>query len=263
MCLKNLFCGAVLAFLSCSLLIHGALAQKSETPSLPDAPGLAGQSAQTQEPAATPVTANPIQGSVQVFRLLERKSLVFPDLATSQGPLTDWEKFKLAANNSISLSTIGGVAVGALYNQAVDSPSGYGQGAEGYGKRFGAGMARSASENLFGTFLLASLLHQDPRFYVRRNLSFTQSVKYSAKRIVFTSSDSGEKEINYSGLIGPLMSEGLANAYYPDENRTIGSTMTRYASDLGWRFGGNLLRQYWPSINRRLRLVPETSSTNP
>jgi hypothetical protein len=27
---------------------------------------------------------------------------------------------------------------------------------------------------------------------------------------------------------------------------------------LGWRFGGNLLRQYWPAINRRLRLAPET-----
>jgi len=82
-------------------------------------------------------------------------------------------------------------------------------------------------------------------------------VEYSAKRVVFTRSDSGEKEINYSGLIGPLMGEGLANAYYPDENRTVGSTFTRYATDLGWKFGGNLLRQYWPSINRKLRLVPE------
>jgi hypothetical protein len=54
------------------------------------------------------------------------------------------------------------------------------------------------------------------------------------------------------------MAEGLANAYYPDKNRTAASTLTRYGSDLGWRFGGNLLRQYWPVINRRLRLAPET-----
>jgi len=110
---------------------------------------------------------------------------------------------------------------------------------------------------------LASALHQDPRFYVRKNLSFKQTVEYSAVRLVFTRSDSGERVVNYSGLIGPLMGEGLANAYYPDENRTVGGTFVRYASDMGWRFGGNMLRQYWPSINKRLRLAPETTTANP
>jgi hypothetical protein len=253
----------MIAVLSFFLLVHDAVGQKSEPNPLPDAPSPTEQSSQTQQPVTAPSAANPIQGSVEVFRLLERKSLVFPDLATSRGPLTSWQKFKLAANNSVSLSTIGAAAIGAAYGQAINSPSGFGQGAEGYGKRFGAGMARDASGNIFGTFLLASSLHQDPRFYVRRNLSFMQSVGYSAERIIFTRSDSGEKEINYSGLIGPLLGEGLANTYYPDENRTVGSTLTRYASDLGWRFGGNLLRQYWPSINRKLRLAPEASSTNP
>ncbi len=239
------------------LFFNGAMAQKSETDSLPDAPSQTAQSSQTQQPT-TSLPANPIQGGVQVVRLLQQKSLVFPDLATNQGPLSSWQKFKLAANSSVALSTIAAVAVGAAYGQAVNHPSGYHQGAEGYGKRFGANMARAASDNMFGTFLLASALHQDPRFYVRKNLSFKQSVEYSAKRIIFTQSDSGEKEVNYSGLIGPLMGEGLANAYYPDENRTVGGTFTRYASDLGWRFSGNLLRQYWPSINRKLRLVPES-----
>ena len=261
--MKNPFNAPVIAVLSFFLVFHGAVAQKSETRVLPDAPSQDRPSCQTQQPATTPAAANPIQGSVEVVRLLERKSLVFPDLATNQGPLTSWQKFKLAANNSVALSTIAAAAAGAAYGQAINSPSGYEQGAEGYGKRFGAGMARTASENMFGDFLLASALHQDPRFYVRKNLSFMQSAEYAAKRIIFTRSDSGEKEINYSGLIGPLMAEGLANAYYPDENRTVGSTFTRYASDLGWRFGGNLLRQYWPSINRKLRLVPESSSTNP
>jgi len=242
------------------MVFNSAVAQKSETGSLPDTPTQTAQSSQTQPPVTKPKAANPIQGSVEVVRLLARKSLVFPDLATNQGPLTSWQKFKLAANDSVALSTIASAAAGAGYNQAVDRPSGYGQGAGGYGKRFGAGMARSASDNMFGTFLLASALHQDPRFYVRDNLSFKQSVEYSAKRIIFTRRDSGENDINYSGLISPLLSEGLANAYYPDENRTVSGTFIRYAADIGWRFGGNLLRQYWPSINRKLRLAPASSS---
>ncbi len=246
----------ILAAIPCLMVCTGGIAQQSRSDSLPDAPS------QAQQSPTTTQTANPIQGSVGIFKLLLRKSLVFPDLATTGGPLSSKQKFELAANNSVALSTIGAAAISAAYGQAINSPSGYHQGAEGYGKRFGADMARAASDNMFGTFLLASALHQDPRFYVKKNLSFKQSSEYAAVRVFITRSDSGVKEVNYSGLIGPLMGEGLANAYYPDENRTVGDTFTRYASDLGWKFGGNLLRQYWPSINRKLRLIPESSPTS-
>jgi hypothetical protein len=241
----------ILTSLLCFLACNSGIAQQPQSDSSPNAPS------QTQPAPTTPTTSNPIQGSVDLFRLLQRKSLVFPDLATNQGPLSSWQKFKLASNNSVALSTVGAALIGSAYGQATNRPSGYHQGAEGYAKRFGADMARAASDNLFGNFLLASAWHQDPRFYVKKNLSFKESVKYAAVRVIITRSDSGEREINYSGLIGPLMGEGLANAYYPDQNRSAGSTLTRYASDLGWKFGGNMLRQYWPSINRKLRLAPE------
>ena len=172
-----------------------------------------------------------------------------------------WQKFKLAANNSVSLSTIGQALVAAGFSQAIDSASGYGQGADGYAKRFGADMARSASDNLFGTFLIASVLHEDPRFYVRRGLSFKQTLKYAGQRLVYTRSDSGDRVINFDGLLGPLASEGLANTYYPKTNRGVGSTFVRYSSDQGWKFCGNVLRQYWPRINRKLRILPEVPSS--
>jgi len=235
------------------LICNFGVAQQSQPEPVPDAPV---PSQQQQTPSQS---FNPIQGGVGLFKLLDRKSLVFPDLATSKGPLSGLQKFELAANNSVGLATIGGALIGSAYNQAVDSPSGYGQGGEGYAKRFGSDMARAASINMFGNFLLATALHQDPRFFVKKDLSFKQSVEYAAARVVITGTDAGKDQVNYSGLIGPLMAEGLANVYYPDENRSAGETLTRYASDLGWKFGGNLLRQYWPTINKRLRLLPEPS----
>jgi hypothetical protein len=236
------------------LICNCAMAQQAQPEPGPDA------TSQNQPSQTTPPPANTIQSSVVLFKLLQQKSLVFPDLATTEGHLSSWEKFKLAANNSVALSTLGEAMIGSAYGQLTNSPSGYHQGFEGYGKRLGADMARAASDNLFGTFLLASALHQDPRFFVEKNLSFGQSVKYAAVRVAYTVTDSGQKQFNYSGLIGPLMAEGLANAYYPDKNRTAGSTLTRYGTDLAWKFGGNLLRQYWPAINRRLRLAPEAST---
>jgi hypothetical protein len=69
--------------------------------------------------------------------------------------------------------------------------------------------------------------------------------------------------VNYAGLLGPLAGEALANTYFPEGNRDVSSTFIRYAADLGWRFGGNLLRQYWPSINRKLRLAPSGPELTP
>jgi hypothetical protein len=232
----------------CCWMCAGSFAQQSQ----PDAPSA---SAQTQ---TSPQGTNPLQSGMS---FLQRKSVFFPNLATNSGPLSPWQKFKLAANNSVSVATIAAALTGSAFGQAINSPAGYGQGGEGYAKRFGADMARSASANLFGTFLIASAFHEDPRFYVKKHYSFQQSVKYAAVRIVVTRSDSGKRVANFADTLGPLAGEGLANTYYPEGNRDVSSTFIRYGSDLGWKFGGNLLRQYWPRINRRLRLVPESAPT--
>lgn len=238
-------------------LCAGSLAQQTQSGVSPDTPSASAQS------QTAPQGTNPLQNGMSFVQLLQRKSVVFPDLATNSGPLDPWQKFKLAANNSVSLSTTVAALMASAYGQGINSPAGYGQGAEGYGKRFGADMARAASGNLFGTFLIASVLHEDPRFYVKRHLSFKQTVRYAAVRLAVTRSDSGKRATNFAGLLGLLAGEGLANTYYPEGNRGVSSTFIRYGSDLGWRFGGNMLRQYWPNINRKLRLVPAAPPPTP
>ena len=179
----------------CCLVCTCSRAQQTQTGPLPDAPAAA--------PSQTvPPPSNPIQSSVALFQVLQKKSRVFPDLATNVEPFGTWEKFKLAANNSVSLSTIGQALVAAGFSQAINSVPGYGQGADGYAKRFGANMARSASDNVFGTFLIASVMHEDPRFYVKKGLGLKETLKYAAQRLVYTRSDSGDRVINYDELLG-------------------------------------------------------------
>ena len=243
----------------CWMLCPAGLAQQSRSVEVPDAPAPSQQPQPDQQTGqqTAPQTSNPVTTSVDKFLELQRRSLVFPDLATNRGTLSSLDKLRLAANNTVSLSSVGAVVIGSAYGQAVNHPAGWGQGWDAYGQRFGADMARVASYNFFGTFVIASLTHEDPRFYVRRNLNFGQSVEYAAKRLIITRSDSGEEVVNYSGLLGPLAGEGLANVYYPPGSRGFGSTMIRYSTDLGWRFAGHLLRQYWPSIDRRLETPPD------
>jgi hypothetical protein len=212
-------------------------------------------------PAASQTSAPP-EGKLAIVELVSTKSRVFPDLAYNSGRLTSWQKFQLASNNSVSLSTLGVVIISSAWGQALDHPSGYGEGGEAFGKRFGANLARSTSDNIFGTFLIASAFHEDPRFYVRHNLSFSQTLKYGAVRVFVTRSDAGDRTVNLASLLGPLASEALANTYFPDADRTFERTMTRYGSDIAWKFAGNVARQYWPVINKKLRILPQNTTAH-
>jgi hypothetical protein len=185
---------------------------------------------------------------------MDRKSIVFPDIAADSGRLSVGGKFQLFVNNSISVHTVTWAALGAAVGQANDSPTGFGQGWDAYASRFGTSMARQASGEFFGTFILASALHEDPRFYAEVHPSFMHAVKYSIQRVFITRNDDGRDVANISGLVGPAMGEGLANVYWPDRNRTVGDTLFRYGLDLASKAGGNMLREYWPTFYGKMHL---------
>jgi hypothetical protein len=184
--------------------------------------------------------------------ILARRSLVFPDLAMNNQPLSDEEKFHLFVLKATSPANFFVTGLAAGVNQAADYPSGYGQEAGGYGKRFSSEFATGASRNFFGTFLLPTLLHEDPRFFVGSERSFGQSLKYAARRVVITRKDDGERTFNWSGVLAPLLSQSLANLYLPPQQRTVGATFHRYGGSVAGGFAVNVLRQYWPRIFKRL-----------
>jgi hypothetical protein len=234
-----------------------ALAQDTAKPQTQASPSPAaqpppGQTSADQSPNA-PVPPKP----VALYNLLQNRSVVFPDIAYSSERLSPGQKFELAVDNSVSVNTIASALVGSAVGQADDSPTGYGEEWGGYGKRFGSDLARSASSEMFGTFLLASALHEDPRFYAEINPGFFHAMKYSLQRVFIMQYDDGRQGVAWSRLVGPAMAEGLANVYWPERNRTAGDTFLRYGLDLASRAGGNMLREYFPV------LVAKMSHTRP
>jgi hypothetical protein len=225
--------------------------------------GASTQSSPDSSPTLQQTTPSTNEGPTARFiGYATNPSTFFPDIATSPGPLTTGGKFKLFVNQSISPPYILEAAFSAAFDQARNVPKGYGQGWGAYGSRFGTDMARSSSSSFFGTFLFASLLHEDPRFFPPSKPSFWRSLKYSTQRIVITRNDSGRDVFNTSGLLGPLASEGLANVYLPSSEQTVGKTLTRFAADLAWRVGGNMFKNYWPTFFRnmglnRLKVIPD------
>lgn len=204
------------------------------------------------DPPAPSATKNAPLPLPKEFQFLTKQSMFFPDLATSNKPLSNKQKFGLFLRNSTSGAAFAGSALGAGIAQATNTPSGYGQGADGYFKRFGSGLAFNSSNQFFGTFIISSVLHQDPRFFVMGNGSFGQSFKYALYRVVVTRTDSGGSAVNWRGLLGPMAASGLANTYLPENERTVGRTFERYGIFLATQAGANLMKEYWPTLFKNL-----------
>src|SRR5579863_4604883 len=241
---------ALLATAMLFLLGRATMAQSQpDRANLPDAP------------APKQDQANPAQkpdkdknGWQTSMGLIARKSYFYPELATSPGSLSSLQKFELFLDKSIAPPQILSSAAGAGISEARGTLPGYGQGGEGFGKRFGSSMASGASSHLFGTFLLPAILHDDPRYFVKLHAGIKLRVAYALRRAVVIRTDDGRETFNIPGTVGPLLAEGLANTYLPDSERTAGKTFERYGIRLGFSAANNLLKEYWPSIFKKLRI---------
>ena len=189
------------------------------------------------------------------IEILGRRSIFFPDLAASKQPLTVRQKLELFADKSIAPSRMLSSLAGSGISQAANTLPGYGQGGDGYAKRFGSSMASEASNHFFGTFLIPSMLHDDPRYFVKLHAGLGGRIGYALSRLVVTRKDDGERAANWPGMIAPLLAESLANSYLPTNERTAGRTFRRYGVRLGLTAAGNLAKEYWPTIFRGLRIT--------
>jgi len=240
-------CLALVFWLSWPLLVRAQEPAGTATnnSSLPDSP----------EPKQEKGSSNPaMETTTRFVGYMTNSSIVFPDIATSEGPMTPGEKFRLFVNQSISPPFIILPLFTSAYNQARNVPKEYGQGWNAYGNRYGESIARASSNSFFSTFLLASALKEDPRFFPQNRPSFWGSIKYSAQRLVVTRTNSGRDTFNASGVLGTFMSESLANAYLPPSQQTAGETLERVGTDLIWKFAGNMFKNYWPELFHSMKL---------
>lgn len=135
-------------------------------------------------------------------------------------PLDRKQKAELSWKTAIDPVTFGLIGAIAGLQQATNDFSGYGQGAEGYGKRYGASYADYATGTLFGSVIFPSLLKQDPRYFYKGSGSKHSRIMYAIADSVICKGDNGRWEPNYSSILGNLVSGGISNFYYPAQNRS-------------------------------------------
>jgi hypothetical protein len=128
----------------------------------------------------------------------------------------------------------------------------YGRGGGAYGKRFGAALADFGTQNFFSAGILASLLHQDPRYFRKGSeAGLMHRILYSVSRVAITRQDSGRTAFNASGIFGMALGIAASNSYYPTRS-VRGSVMAgRVETSLLGGVTGNLMSEFWPDIQKK------------
>jgi hypothetical protein len=168
-------------------------------------------------------------------------------------PLTAGQKYKLVLRSAFDPVQYPWYALLAGIGQATNSESSFGQGAEGYGKRYGIVFADGVMENFMVGAILPSVLHQDPRFYQKSKGSFMHRLGYAMSRIVVTYSDSGKQQVNYSEILGSSMTAVIGGySYHPEQDHNIRNVAEVWVTQLSYDTLSYVAREFWPDVRRKL-----------
>jgi hypothetical protein len=165
--------------------------------------------------------------------------------------LSSAAKFRLFFKNTTDPFTVTYTAVSAGIQQANNGLSGYGQGAAGYGKRLGAGLADETSSGFFRTYLFASVFRQDPRYFRESSSPLKNRLAQAIIRPVVTRKDSGARTFNWSGLFGLIAASSLSNVYYPATDRGVEPTLKRVATGIPFSVIDHLIDEFGPDLEKK------------
>jgi len=176
-------------------------------------------------------------------------------------PLNTGQKFELAWKSTLDPVTFGITGAIAGIQQANNQFSGYGQGAQGYAKRYGASYADIVTNTFIGGAILPSLFKQDPRYFYKGTGTRRSRVFYAIANAVICKGDNGHWQTNYSAILGGLAAGGISNLYYPASDRGAGLTFENAAIGIGATAAANLLQEF--VIRKLTSHVPNSGLATP
>ena len=161
-------------------------------------------------------------------------------------PLTSKQKFGLTAKFNLDPASFVITGVIAGIEQANNSYAGYGQGAQGYGKRYGGAYGNFLIGNLLGSAIFPSIFKQDPRYFVKGEGTVRTRLLYALMNSVVRKGDNRRWQPDYSGILGDLGAGAISNLYYPSANRN-GAALTFKNAGIGIAVGAavNVVQEFF------------------
>jgi hypothetical protein len=258
----------LLLIFTCAASVY---AQDSTPPANPPAsqPDQPPATAPGQQQQQTPPAATPAQPQTQPGQTSEgtkdqknqgtsndRLFFALPNFLTLENsahvpPLTAGQKFKVATRSSFDYVQYPWYAALAAISQAENSEPAYGQGAEGYAKRFGTAFADGTIENYMVNAVVPSVLRTDPRYYQLGKGTFVHRTGYALSRLFITRTDSGHNTFNFGEILGSGMGAAISTySYHPAADQTFSNTASVWGTQVAYDAIRIVLNEFWPDIRR-------------
>jgi hypothetical protein len=227
-------------------------------------PPVALQIASAMTDVEVTVTQHDIAEDEMHFAEKQRVLGIFPNFYASYisnaAPLSSGQKFRLALITSADPVSIVIPGVIAAIEQSQNSYAEYGQGAQGFAKRFGASSADSLISTMITDAILPSVLHQDPRYFYKGTGSIRARALYAVATVFICKGDNSHWQPNYSNVLGNLASAGLSNLYYPSTDRGARLTIDNWLIGNASGAAGSLFQEFLvKKISRGIHHPPPES----
>jgi hypothetical protein len=188
----------------------------------------------------------------------DRMFYVMPNYLTVDGqsqvkPISWKEKFSMAAEGSFDPYEFTIVGIVAGIRQAENSSPAFGQGMEGYAKRYGAAFADQVDGNIMVGGVYPTILKIDPRYFRLGTGSFVHRFGYAIDRIFIARRDSGAHMFNVPEFAGNATAIAISNVYYPAADRSFSSSFSDWGTQMGLDAFGNELKEFWPDVHHYLQ----------
>ncbi|MGB0035172.1 MAG: hypothetical protein WBP79_06835 [Candidatus Acidiferrales bacterium] len=167
-------------------------------------------------------------------------------------PISVKEKFKLGAEDSFDPYEFPLAGAVAGITQARNEDPTWGQGFNGYGKRYAAAFGDTATGSFMTTGLFPSMLHEDPRYFRKESGGFWHRSGYAFKRLFVIRTDSGNDQFNFSEFGGNAAAAGLSLTYHSRQERNLSSFWNGLGTQVTIDAIANQCKEFWPDIRHKV-----------
>lgn len=164
-------------------------------------------------------------------------------------PFSRQEKFHFylehtyGPNDVLERSALAGIA------QWRDSPTEWGQGLAGYGRRLSSNFGQYSIKKTL-QFSIGMALKEDPRYFASTENGFWRRTIHAMTHTIMVQNDHNRRVFSFGRVTGTLGGSFISRTWHPERQQTVGHALRNAGLSFGSEAGWNVLREFWPEIKK-------------
>ena len=190
----------------------------------------------------------PARGEASESAAARDMAAVFPE--TDYSPMSPGVKFHICLQSTVWPMPIFASAFSAGYGQTFNSVPEWGQGMEGYGRRFAFSFGQKTIRHTVNSGLKI-LLREDPRYFYSERHGIRARTLHAVGETFVAHKDSGGIRPDYSYFAGVFSGVYLSRQWRPESDQTAVWCVKDAAVTIAVQSMKNVFMEFWPDVKKK------------